>query len=280
MSDPREPGVPTELTCDDVRELAGSFVLGALTPAEEADVRAHLDTCDDAHAEIVALGGVLPVLNESVPIVEPPVGLRDRILAAAAAEPQTAVPAPIAVPAPTAVPVPTAIPSADERTARRARASTGTWILRIAAVLAIVALGASNLLLRSQLDSAQTYQQAVGQVLDVAAQPGSLTAILTPDGGTGQGLAAVSADGAVTIAMQDLAPTTGSTVYEAWVIASDGVPVPLGHFTVGASKTGTLTASGLPTEPKMVLALTLEAGPGATTPTMPIISKGVADPAG
>ena len=51
MSDPREPGVPAELSCDEVRELAGSFVLGALTPAEQADVRAHLDTCDDAHAE-------------------------------------------------------------------------------------------------------------------------------------------------------------------------------------------------------------------------------------
>jgi anti-sigma-K factor RskA len=277
MSDPREPGVPAELTCDDVRELSGSFVLGALTPAEEADVRAHLSTCDDAHAEIEALGGVLPVLNESVPIVEPPVGLRDRILAAAAAEPQTVVPAPIAVPAPTVVPGPTAIASADERSARRARASTGTWILRIAAVLAIVA---------RRLEPAPSQPARHCPGVSAVRRPGPRCGaagfadrILTPDGGTGRAWPP-GADGVVTIAMQDLAPTTGGTVYEAWVIASDGVPVPLGHFTVGTSKTGTLTASGLPTNPGIVLALTLEPGPGATTPTMPIISKGVASPAG
>ena len=32
----------TGLTCDDVREMAGAFVLGALDPADEAAVRAHL----------------------------------------------------------------------------------------------------------------------------------------------------------------------------------------------------------------------------------------------
>ena len=40
------------LTCDEVREMAGAFVLGALDPAEAAAVRAHLATCDDAHEEI------------------------------------------------------------------------------------------------------------------------------------------------------------------------------------------------------------------------------------
>ena len=64
------------LTCDEVREMAGSFVLGALDPAEETSVRAHLETCTDAHAEIGELGGVLPALAESVPVVEPPAGLK------------------------------------------------------------------------------------------------------------------------------------------------------------------------------------------------------------
>jgi anti-sigma-K factor RskA len=104
--------------------------------------------------------------------------------------------------------------------------------------------------------------------------------VLLPAGGTGNGLAAVSAAGKVTIAMQDLAPTKGDTVYEAWVIGSDGKPVPLGSFKVGTSETGTLAANGVPVEPGIVLALTLEPGPGATAPTLPIISKGVAGPAG
>ena len=74
------------LTCDEVREMAGAFVLGALDPAEDASIRAHLETCADAHAEIAELGGVLPALAENVPVVEPPAGLKGRIMAAAAAD--------------------------------------------------------------------------------------------------------------------------------------------------------------------------------------------------
>jgi hypothetical protein len=117
-------------------------------------------------------------------------------------------------------------------------------------------------------------------VLEVAGQPGSLTAILTADGGTGSGLAAVSASGEVTIAMQALAATSGSQVYTAWVIAGTAAPVPLGSFTVGNAGTAVFEGSGLPTSGPLVLALTRERGPGATTPTMPIISKGLATGAG
>jgi anti-sigma-K factor RskA len=80
--------------------------------------------------------------------------------------------------------------------------------------------------------------------------------------------------------MRNLAPTSGAGVYEAWVIGSDGLPVPLGAFQVGKDGTAAFQASGLPTSSGIVLALTLEPGPGATTPTMPIISKGVAAAAG
>jgi len=75
-----------ELTHDEVVEMGGAFVLGALGPADAAAVRSHLSTCTEDHSEIAELGGVLPVLAESVPIVEPPAGLKARIMAAAAAE--------------------------------------------------------------------------------------------------------------------------------------------------------------------------------------------------
>jgi anti-sigma-K factor RskA len=147
-------------------------------------------------------------------------------------------------------------------------------------VIAIVALGGWNLLLRTQLDAAHSYEQAVSAVIDVAAQPGSLTAVLTADGDTGTGLAAISSSGAVTLAMQDLDPTSGSTVYTAWVIGGDGVPVDIGSFAVGSGGTASFKADGVPTTAGLVLALTREPAAGATTPTMPIISKGVATGAG
>ena len=263
-----------ELTCDEVRELAGAFVLGALDAAEDAAVRAHLATPShaDAHPEIAELGGVLPAFAEIVPIVEPPASLRDRILAAAAAD----LEARSGTVTQSSSVAPVAFPPAAERAARRTRAGAGAWLLRIAAVLVIAILGGWNVLLQGDLSSARSYERSVAEVLDAAAQQGSLTAVLAGEGGTGTGLAAVDASGNVALAIRNLAPTSGTSVYEAWVIAADGVPVPLGGFKVGNDRTGTFRASGLPTTSGIVLALTLEPGPGATTPTMPIVSKGVA----
>lgn len=290
------PNAMPELTCDEVRDLAAAFVLGALDVTEDAAVRAHLAAPShaDAHPEFAELGGVLPAFAGIVPIVEPPAGLKDRILAAAAADLEArtgAVPvasavttasaagaAPVAAtPAPPAAPV--AFPTSAERAARRARASTGTWLLRIAAVLVIGILGGWNLLLQGDLSAARSYGQSVAAVLDAAARPGSLTAVLAGDGGRGAGLAAVDSAGNVALAIRNLAPTSGTSVYEAWIIAPDGVPVPLGGFQVGKDGTASFSASGLPTTSGILLALTLEPGPGATTPTLPIVSKGVASAA-
>ena len=273
------PDAVRSLTCDEVRELAGAYVLGALEPAEAAAVRSHLSSHPDGHPEFPEIGAVVPALAELVPIVEPPDGLKARILAAAAADlaaresaPTPAAPTPAA---PTAA-APMAFPGLQERESRRARTSTGAWVLRIAAVLAIALLGGWNLLLQNDLGAARQYEQNVAAVLQAASQPGALTAVLAADGGTGSGLAAVDANGDIALAMRDLAPTTGDAVYEAWVIAADGVPVPLGSFQVGGDRTAYFEGGGLPSAEGIVLALTLEPGPGATTPTMPIISAGVA----
>ncbi len=286
-----------ELTCDEVREMAALYVLGALDTSDETAVRAHLAFHADVHPEIAELGSVIPAFAEIVPIVEPPEGLKARIMAAAAADlaargavsvSTVARPAGQAAPAaarpaalsPSTAAPPIAFPSAEARIARRARSSSGGWLLRIAAVLAIATLGGWNFILQNDLTTAQRYEQNVAAVLATASHPGSLTAILSADGGRGSGLAAVDPDGGLAIAMRDLAPTSGNSVYEAWVIASDGVPVPLGSFQVGDAGIAYFEGSGLPTSDGIILALTLESGPGAIIPTAPVISKGVASSAG
>jgi hypothetical protein len=50
MTDPRRPGgQPGGLTCDEVRDLAASFVLGALSEPEMDAVRDHLADCPELH---------------------------------------------------------------------------------------------------------------------------------------------------------------------------------------------------------------------------------------
>ena len=147
--------------------------------------------------------------------------------------------------------------------------------MRIAAVLVIGLLGAWNLLLQGQLSAAQTYEDNVAAVLDVASQPGAFTAVLAPaTSGGPRGIAAMSPSGDMAMAVRDLAPTSGTEVYEAWVIGADGVPVPLGGVPVGTAGTAFYTGAGLTAEPGAVLALTLEPGPGATAPSSAPVSSG------
>ena len=280
------------LTHDDVRDLAAGYVLGALTPDEEAAVRDHLATCAEPHPEFAELGGVVPYLAASVEPVEPPAALRDRLMAAAAAErpsaDRTTVVAPPAAaaltPGPTPVPVP--YPTADQRAVRDAdrRRSFGVWAMGIAAVLAIAVLGAWNLQLQARLSDVEgdlsaaiAYEQGVASVLAVATQPGAQVAIISAadPSTTATGLAAAGADGTVVMTMHDLAATTGNEVYEAWVIVGSEAPVPLGWFTVGDAGTGVFRGSTALAAPGAILALTREPGPGATTPSPPVLTVGV-----
>ena len=285
------------MTCDDARDLAPGFVLGALGLDEALAVRAHLATCEQSHAEFAEIGGVVPYLADSLDPVEPPAGLRSRLLAAAAAErpgigqgsaaaPVTAAP-PVAAEAPSAdvaaaplIPFPTAV-DREQRVATRAR-TRGSWLLRIAAVLAIVVLGAWNLQLQGRLSgvegdlaAAQAYRAAMTAVLEVAGRPGAQSGFLAAadPGSNATGVAAASG-GSVVLAVQNLAPTTGTAVYEAWVIVGDAAPVPVGSFQVGVGGTGVFRGSTALATSGAIVALTLEPAPGATTPTLPVLTLG------
>jgi anti-sigma factor RsiW len=269
------------LHCADASDAAAAFVLGALEPAEAAAVRAHLAGCPEAHAEFAELGSVVPALLDTVDLVEPPAGLRGRILAAAATDTQAA-----------------RSPATDTAAATPRRAievpplrdtQRGSWApglfqrpiwaaVAMAAAVAALALGAWNLQLRSEINGLSVYQNGVATVLEAAAQPGAqLAALNDPKNPSGPaGLAAVSADGAVTLVMGDLGATSGNQVYEAWLIAGTANPIPIGGFNVGPDGSAVFTSQHAPLGAGVTIALTLEPGPGATTPTLPIIAAGTA----
>jgi anti-sigma-K factor RskA len=113
-------------------------------------------------------------------------------------------------------------------------------------------------------------------VLDVAAQPDSQVALLSPaEPGGPRGIAAVASDGSIQFAMEDLAPTSGSQVYETWAIVGEEAPVPLGSFTVDESGTASFTSKQGPTNSGITVAVSREPQAGATTPTE-VVSAGKA----
>lgn len=280
MTEPR-------MTCDLARDLAAGYVLGALERDEEAAVRDHLATCAEPHPEFDELGGVVPAYLafelDALELVEPPATLGERIMAAATADlaernRSSAAPAPTTASAPSSR---IAFPSAAERTARaertRSRTSPLDWVLRVAAVLAIVAVGTWGLGLQRQLDAAQRFDQAVARVVDVAGKPGSATVVLTAAAGNrGSGIAAVAPDGSVVLAMRDLPATSGSQVYETWVIVGEQAPVAVGGFTVDANGNAGFTSRAATTPPGAVIALTLEPNAGSSAPLGPVVSSGIA----
>jgi hypothetical protein len=267
------------MTHEQALDLAAAYVLGALEPAEEALVREHLLTCGLSHEEFAELGGVVPYLAEvpDLELVEPPPALRDRIMAAAAADLAERTGTTPAAPTTPAVPFPSAEERAERtgRTSRRATTRLG-WAARIAAVIAIVVLGGWNLLLQGQLSDARAFDRAVAAVVDAAGKPGSQTVVLSPQPGSrGSGIAAVAPDGSVVMAMRDLPATAGTQVYEAWVIVGTAAPVPVGGFTVGPTGLATVTTQPVATPPGSTIALSLEPGPGSTAPRGPIVATGV-----
>jgi len=268
------------MTHDESLELAAAYVLGALEPAEERAVREHLATCDLPHPEFEELGSVVPSLAEALEPVEPSADLRERIIAAAARDlevrPTTAgspaaVTAMPAHPAPAPAYPPSAPASRDG--GRRRFWARPAWALAAAAAVAIAVLGVWNVRLQGDLVAAQAYRDQVDQVLTIARQQGSAIAILAGDQGQNPGLAAVGPDGTAKMVLRGLQPTTGSQVYEAWVIVGNSAPVPVGELSM-RDGVAYLTRNIGKVPPGSTIAFTKEPGPGAKTPTPPIVSSG------
>jgi hypothetical protein len=277
------------LTCDEVRDLAPMFATDALDADEMAAVRAHLADCPDAHDEVLAFGEAATTLLQTIQPVEPPPALKSRLLAAAAADLASgAHPASRAVPPvdvgelPTPALAPPAVaPPIDLAAERARRPSRLGWLVAVAAVIGVIALGAWNITLQRDLGAAQAYRQGVDQALALATQQGSVTAILASEDGSSSGLAVIGADGTTRITVRGLAPTSGSQVYTAWAIEGEAAPVAIGDLTVGADGLATATVTSPTSDPGAVIALTLEPVPGATVAAGPLVVAGTTrDPAG
>jgi anti-sigma-K factor RskA len=80
----------TTVDHEELRSRLGAFVLGALAPGEQAEVRAHLAVCDQCAAEVRTLRPIVDALALTVEPVEPPASVRQRILSATAAQAATA----------------------------------------------------------------------------------------------------------------------------------------------------------------------------------------------
>jgi hypothetical protein len=290
------------LSCAEVDDLAGLFVLDALEPAERVAVEAHLSGCPEAHQTFADLGAGVSAMPLVVQPRDAPAGTRERVLAAVANAPQSpdwpAAPARVAsgagagAAASSAPVAPTATvaradlaggaglapeaprPSWSERLAGRgddragrAERSAPRWASLAASALAVVLVTAGVVVSLQRQLSETDRLQLLRSAVAAAADPATTVAPLTGSGSAAGaiGYAIFPPDGEGYVVVDGLPAVGEGLVYQVWLVG-DGDPVSAGLLDLGRDGLGSLT--GLDPEPgTAVVALSVEERPGAAAPT-------------
>jgi anti-sigma-K factor RskA len=205
-----------KMSCRAVDELAGAHALGALARDEEMAVARHLASCDQPHLELRAAIGVGETLAMSLDPVPPTAALRGRLMATIERTPQAHRPAV----APAMTPAPAA------------RAGWLDWLsprvarpLAMAAVVVLLAVGAWNLSLQSQLG------QRDAALRSVAAAIADGQAAFRVEGSAGRGYVVDTPGAGAALVVADLQGLPADRLYELWLIDAAGTPVAVGTFS-------------------------------------------------
>jgi len=205
--------------CRDVDELAGALALGAVDADEARAAREHLETCPEPHTELRSLLGADAVLAAGVEPIQPSAALRDRLMDSVARLPQAAAtPAAVAPREPSGQPRRGWLEWLSPQVARP---------LALAAVVAVIAVGAWGVSLSSQLGERDRALRAVANAI-----AGGEVAFRV-DGDAGRGYVVDTPGNGSSLVVADLEPLPAGKLYELWLIGADGTPVDVGTFRPG-----------------------------------------------
>jgi anti-sigma-K factor RskA len=265
----------SETTHDAMRELTGLYALGALDAAERRAFESHLTSCAACAAEVRALGGVAGALPYALPQVDPPAGLRDRVLGASA--PSTRI----------------------RREVEKPSAFDAGWLAAAAMLVVAVGLGAYAVSLRERLGGIegqladaltrlnQSEQQVAVAVRLVEAAEARLTLLTAPDllqvdlagqppAPQARGRAFLSRARGLLFAANALPPLPAGRTYQLWYLTKTA-PVSAGLLQPDAGGQ-VVTAFQPPTDAVVPagFAVSIEPEGGVTAPTGALYLAGMA----
>ena len=200
------------INCSSVDELAPTYAVGAVDPAQDRAVSAHLATCEEPHTEARSIIQVANVIPSSLEPVPPSPSLRDRVMTTVAETPQEHRRA-VAL---------AREPVGPLEGSRRAWWRLSPLPTAIAAVglAAAIGLGAWGAALNRQVAERDAALRAVA----------SADAIYAAVGTAGSGWVVEAGEQAMFMA-EDLADLPPGRLYEFWLIDADGYAVAAGTLT-------------------------------------------------
>jgi anti-sigma-K factor RskA len=195
------------VTREEARELLAAYALHALSPDEAREVESHVRASDELRRELAVFQDVTVALAASVPQVDPPSHLRDRIMRAIAAE----------GPAPAATVAPSGVPGVKRE---RPTPFTRAWALGLAAAAALaIVFAGSTFALNQRLTALNQRLASQERVLAILANPGTKVASLAGPVQANVRFVYHTETRQGALVVSDLADPGQGMVYQLWLIA-------------------------------------------------------------
>ena len=224
------------MKCEEVEELAGAYALQALPAETLREVQEHLASCSQ-HSEVAGLRAVASTLSVAAPEMEPPPGLKTRLMGAIRQE---------AAPAAEGVPH-----EMDGSWLRRWLSPTvRPYVLAAALAIAVAVLAGWNVYLQTSDGGGQnvTFVRALR------------------DGGVAQGrVLYVQEEQLTVITVEELEPLPADQTYQVWAISGDA-STGIGLFNTSESGEASAAIEFDLSEAEIV-AITVEPAGGSPQPT-------------
>jgi anti-sigma-K factor RskA len=238
-------------TPQEMHAMTGAYAVDALDDAERTAFEEHLLECADCRLEVAGLQEAAHLLAETT-AVEPPAGLRDRVLADIA----TVRPLPPEVPAAEPVLEPTVVTLADRRPRRGPR-------LLLAAAAAVVLVGAGAVVWQQPWQDESSQGALTGGPAVLAADDARSTSLDFPNGASATVTHSDSLGEAVIVTKKMPAPPAGK-VYQLWLDQPGVGMVSAGLMPIGPDQQVLLTGDAATATGA---GITVEPAGGSTAPT-------------
>jgi Anti-sigma-K factor rskA len=259
------------------------YSMQALTPAESAEAKTHLDTCATCLCVLADMLADVSLIAMTVPQEELPEGARQRFAAAIAKTPQ------LSGMASKAAPVAAGRPPIRHKHKHSSALGWFEWAITAASLAVACYLGYHSFELQRELDANRVeiaqlsvqaaHAQELQGLMDALSSPDAKRVTLTETRGPAQPIGHATylpRSGALIFVASNLRPVPQSKTYELWLIPANGkAPIPAGLFRPDAKGSASVVLPPLPEGvDAKAFGVTVETAEGASTPTLPIVMSG------